>query len=608
MTDRAWSAYYQRVRYLSGIVWPAALTGTALGVAAVSLLLVQGTVRPAGITPAGIVPSGVVPFLVALDVAMVILVAAEFFLGLYRAPVKRNFFRHHPVSHTLLLLFLLFLALEQRLFLTGLPWRGATVTGSYQIILIIRNLFLLSRFLDRLRKLSTVVSAVVLHPARTVAASFFFVILVGALLLMMPVATLDGRGLPLIDAVFTATSAVCVTGLIVVDTATVYTVWGQIVIMLLIQVGGLGIMILSLFTVVIMRHSISAEKQVLLSYMLSETPMSNLASSLKRIVLITFGVELAGATALFFLFAPVAENLPHQILLALFHAVSAFCNAGFALFSTSLEQFQGNPGINGVIAALIIAGGISFAVLTNLAQVIRSRIAISLFHRQERLISLTVNSRAVLLVTALVLTGSFLGFYLLEHGRAMASGGIGIQYLTSFFQAVTLRTAGFNTISLESLATATYLLMITAMFIGGAAGSTAGGLKVNNVAVIAAFLESKRRNRQQTVLFGHALTPWQISTAFSVLVFGLVSVTAGAFFLALTETGTLTDYLFESVSAFATVGLTTGLTSRLPAFGKAVVTVLMFVGRVGPLTLLAASSGEKTKTTISYPTAGISVG
>ncbi|POR05203.1 hypothetical protein AU468_02325 [Alkalispirochaeta sphaeroplastigenens] len=597
------------VRYLPNLIWPVSFTGAALVVAVASLLLVQGTVLPPGITPAGVAPAEVIPLLFGLDAGMVVLIVAELLFSFLGAPVKRNFLRQNLLFHGLALLFLLFLALEKGVALPGISWGfTSAATGSYQIILIIRNLLLLSRFLERLRKLSVAVRDIVLHPARTVAVSFLIIISLGALLLMMPQATLDGRGLPLVDAVFTATSAVCVTGLIVVDTATVYTIWGQIIIMLLIQAGGLGIMILTLFALVVMKHSVSAEKKVLLSYILNDSPMTELAVVVKRIVLITLGVELAGATALFFLFAPVAENLSHQILLALFHAVSAFCNAGFALFSTSLEQFQGSPGINFVIAVLIITGGISFAVLTNLAQMVRSRISIYLFQRQERMVVLTTNSRAVLLVTALVLSGSFLGFYLLEHGRSMASFGVGLQYLTAFFQAVTLRTAGFNTFSLEGLTTATYLLMITVMFIGGATGSTAGGLKVNNVAVIAAFLESRRKNRQETVLFGHALTPWQISTAFSVLLFGLVSVIVGAFLLALTETGTLTDYLFEAVSAFATVGLSTGLTPRLPSFGKLVLIVLMFIGRVGPLTLLAASFRRKGEITISYPTAGIAVG
>lgn len=542
-----------------------------------------------------------------VDFLVLALTVIEVGVGFASAPVKRNYVRFNIASLAFLLLFVALFAYNKALVFQAI----SQPSGGYQSVLIIRNVFLLLKVFTRLRKLSEFVTAVVTHPAQTVALSFLLVIGVGTLVLMMPFTTLDGEGLPLVDALFTATSAVCVTGLIVVDTASVYTVWGQIVILLLIQVGGLGIMVLSLFALVLMRQSVTVESHLLLSYMLDESRIAELSASLRRIVLITFSVELVGAVLLFALFGPIADGFGHRVLLAVFHAVSAFCNAGFALFTTSLEQFHANLGINFVIGALIIAGGLSFGVLTNAFQVLRNRAEVwwwSRQRRQVRIARLAVNSRAVLIGSGVLIVLGFFGFYALEHGRSMAELPLGSQYLSAFFQSVTLRTAGFNTLPMGELTTATYVFMMIIMFIGGASGSTAGGLKVNNVAVITAFLNSRRRNHNQTLLFNYAVSDRQVTTAFSVLLFGLLSVFAGTFLLAITESASLTDYLFETVSAFATVGLSTGLTAELTLPGRLIVTVLMFIGRVGPLTLLAASSGPRERRRVRYPSANVAVG
>ncbi|MFP4644906.1 MAG: TrkH family potassium uptake protein [Spirochaetales bacterium] len=542
-----------------------------------------------------------------VDFLALALTLLEVGVALASAPVKRTYLRLNTASLALLLLFVVLLAYNKALAFQAVP----EPAGAYQSVLIIRNAFLLLRVFTRVRKLSEFVTSVVRHPAQTVALSFLLAIGVGTLVLMMPFTTVDGEGLPFVDALFTATSAVCVTGLIVVDTASVYTVGGQVVILVLIQIGGLGIMVLSLFALVLVRHSVTVESHLLLSYMLDESRIAELSASLRRIVLITFGVELAGAALLFAFFGSVADGIGHRVLLAVFHAVSAFCNAGFALFTTSLEQFHAHVGINAVVAALIIAGGLSFGVLTNTFQVLRNRAEAWWWQRrrrQVRIVRLSVNSRAVLIGSGTLIVVAFLGFYALEHGGSMAELPLGSQYLSAFFQSVTLRTAGFNTIAMGELATATYVFLLLFMFIGGASGSTAGGLKVNNAAVIAAFLNSRRRNDSQTLLFNYAVSDRQVTTAFSVLLFGLLSVFVGTFLLALTESASLTDYLFETVSAFATVGLSTGLTSEPSVAGKVVVTVLMFIGRVGPLTLLAASSNPRERRRVRYPSAHVAVG
>ena len=543
----------------------------------------------------------VILFTGAIDSSVLLLTLIEVFLELRRAPVKKTYMRLNWPS-------LLFVAAFVALFIYN---RASTLQeGSrygYLTVLIIRNLFLLLKVFTRMQKLSEFFRSVVSHPAQTIVLSFVLVIAIGTLVLMMPFTTVDRLGLGFVDALFTTTSAVCVTGLIVVDTATVFTIWGQLAIVLLIQIGGLGIMILSFFAIFVFRQSVSVENKLLISYLLSENNMQTLAGALKRIILITFAIEAAGAVLLYPAFVSSGQTAPTAILFSIFHSVSAFCNAGFSLFSTSLEAFVSNAGVNFVVCTLIVAGGLSFAVISNSVDVMLRGVARTLGKggRQARL---SVASRSVLLVNLVLIAGGTLIFYGLEHGAALSEYRLGTQYLAAFFQTVTLRTAGFNTIPLGGLSAATYLVMMLWMFIGGASGSTAGGIKVNTVAVIAGYLASQRRGLRQTVLFRHAVQESQVAAAFTVLLFGVISVGVGATVLSLTESFGMTEILFESVSAFATVGLSTGITGGLSLAGRVVIIILMFIGRVGPLTLFSALSGRPEKIRVAYPRADISVG
>ena len=538
-------------------------------------------------------------FVSAVDYSVLALTLVEVLVGVWRAPVKRIYFRQNWPS----LLFVL-------LFVTLFTYSKGTVAlgrgSGYLTVLIIRNLFLLLKVFTRIRKLSSFVTSVVNHPAQTIALSFILVIAVGTLLLMMQFTTVDGRGLPFVDAMFTTTSAVCVTGLVVVDTATVFTTWGQVVILMLIQIGGLGIMILSFFTIFVFRQSVSVESKLLISYMLSENNMTTLSSALRRIILITFAIELAGALLLLPQMV-VPGSIGLSLFGAVFHSISAFCNAGFALYSNSLEGFAGNVGVNLVIGVLIIAGGLSFAVISNSASVVRDRLAGAASRRSLKS-HLSVNTRAVLIVTGGLLVVGTLLFYGLEHHRSLVATPTGVQYLAAFFQSITLRTAGFNTVPLGGLTTATYLVMMALMFVGGASGSTAGGIKVNTVAVIGGYLRSRRRGRPTTVLFNHTVRESQVAAAFTVLVFGVLTVGVGSVILSLSDPFSLTQTMFEAVSAFATVGLTTGITGNLSVTGRVVVIIMMFIGRVGPLTLFSAFSARRQGVSVSYPTADISVG
>ncbi len=561
-------------------------------------------VAVAGLLIAQIPPGGLVRVVRSLlDALLVAGVIAQIALGIFHIRKGRQRYDEFLFSLAFQLGFLVLTAVAYLA-----PEVEGIAPGAAQLLIVSQGVLLLIPSLSRSRRLSGFVTDIVSHPAQTVALSFFLVVLVGTWLLMLPFTAADGSGLSLVDALFTSTSAVCVTGLIVVDTATVYTIWGQLTIMALIQTGGLGIMVLALFTFTVRRQAVSVESKVLLSYMISENRMTELSGALRRIVLITLGVEAAGAALLFAFLGPVSESFGHRALLAAFHAVSAFCNAGFALFTTSLEQFHDHVGINLVVIALIIAGGISFGVLTNVFQHLRDVFFRRLSSAQTRVTPLSVNTRAVLLGTVVLLGAGFFLFYALEHARSLASYRTGYQYLAAFFQSVTLRTAGFNTVAIDQLATGTYIMMMVFMFVGGASGSTAGGIKVNNAAVIAAYVGKTRRGGSQTLIFGHAVSDRQTATAFTVLLFGLISVVGATFLLTLTESANLTQIVFESVSAFATVGLSTGITGDLSWIGRLIITILMFIGRVGPLTLLAASTGPSKTLKVEYPSADMAIG
>lgn len=460
----------------------------------------------------------------------------------------------------------------------------------------------------RSRQLPRYLRRIVSQPAQTIVLSFVAVIAVGTVLLALPVSAPPGERLTLLDSLFTATSAVCVTGLIVVDTATDLSLFGQIVVLVLIQIGGLGIMVVSFFVIFLFRQPMSVQNRLVASYLLSENDITGLAQSIRRILFVTLLAEAIG-TALLALFLPnTGASAIEHLFLALFHAVSAFCNAGFSLYSDGLVGLGGNAPVLLTVSVLIVVGGLSFAVVTNCAQYVGQALRRALRGTYRRLPTLTVNSRVVLTATAVLLLTSAFGFYALEHARSLSRLPLGEQYLTALFQAVTLRTAGFNTIPIGGLATSTLLFMMLFMFVGGASGGTAGGIKVNSAVVIVSYLRRFRMSGPQALLFRHAVSDTQVGNAFTVFLFGTVAVATGTLVLSISEPFSLSQTLFESVSAFGTVGLSTGITGDLSGIGKAAIVVLMFVGRLGPVTIFAASTRHAKRVHVQYPRAEVSIG
>jgi len=541
-----------------------------------------------------------------IDYVVVFLVVVEVAAEFRKAAYKRVYLKRNILSLSFTAVFIVLFVYNKT---AAYIYQTASLGSLPLFLVIMRNLFILLKVFTRLRHLSSFIEEITTHPAQTILFSFLIVILAGTLFLMMPVAVSGDTGLSFLNALFTSTSAVCVTGLIVVDTAVAFSIYGKIAILVLIQIGGLGIMILSFFTVFVLRRSMSIEDKMLISYMLSEKDMTKLARSLRTIVFITFTIEGIGALLLFLGFAPSVEGgAMRAIFHALFHSISSFCNAGFSTFSNSLEGFRSNGYLMTVIAFLIIAGGISFAVIINLGQCAANRYRRSVRKIHEKIIRMTMNTKVVLTVSALLLVAGTLVIYALEHAHVMAGYRLGDQYLSAFFQSVTLRTAGFNSIPFTDLRSVTYIVMAAFMFVGGASGSTAGGLKVNTLAVMMAYIGATLRDRESVTLYRYSVSLNTVLRAFLILLFAVTVVAVGTILLAIFEKAPVEHLVFEAVSAFGTVGLSSGLTPSLSVPGKSVIILLMFLGRVGPLTVLAAASLRRRKIRIEYPRGEIAIG
>ncbi len=433
-------------------------------------------------------------------------------------------------------------------------------------------------------------------PAVIVIGSFLGAIVVGTGLLMLPIST-GVRDISIGEAWFTATSAVCVTGLVVVDTGTVFSGFGQAVILGLIQAGGLGIMVLTMAVILSTRHRLRIREQNLHSYTLNESDRGDLRASLKQILFITGAFEVAGAIILAIAHrsyvSPKSSETVSSIWFGLFHSVSAFCNAGFALQADSLSAFGNRIVLIFTIMSLIIAGGIGFGTL---------RLIRTATNRKDPLLRLVMTVTIVLIII-----GSYL-FYFLEFRNTLAGMTPGNKYLASLFQSVTLRTAGFNTVPIGDLRRVTLLVMVPFMFIGASSGGTAGGAKIGTMLVI--FAETRRilRHEPHAVLRNRTVSSRKVSQAFILVFFGISFIAVVVTLISAFEPFNLETILFEVVSALGTVGLSTGITPELSNSSRILLTLLMIVGRVGPLTLLSALSKPGGTGSMEYPVLQIPIG
>lgn len=442
-------------------------------------------------------------------------------------------------------------------------------------------------------------------PARVIAGSFLGVILTGTLILMLPACAKSGRVTPFFDALFTATSATCVTGLVVVDTYTHWTFLGQGVILALIQIGGLGLVTLTLFFNLLIRRRLGLRNLQLAQESTSASNFEDTPRLLRGIVGISLAVE--GIGALLFLPAFVPRYGREGIFISVFTSISAFCNAGFDLLGregaySSLTHYNGSYVLL-VAAALVIIGGLGFMVLFDL-----------LGWRKKKKLSL--HSRVVLLSTACLLLAGTVGFAALEWNNPATLGGLPFwqKLNAAFFQSVSTRTAGFNSVDFASMGEVTKFLSIGLMFIGAAPGSTGGGIKVTTVVVVAMTAVSVARGYEDTVIMKRKIKRQTVNRALTVVLTGfLVILLVSGVIVYTTHSGSTVsavDALFESTSAFATVGLSAGITGIANLPSRLLLIVTMFVGRIGPVAFLmslAAGAGKVNKKQV-MPEGQINVG
>jgi trk system potassium uptake protein TrkH len=443
-----------------------------------------------------------------------------------------------------------------------------------------------------------------LSPERLFILSFAGVILLGGLLLRFPFAAAK-TPLPWIDALFQSASAVCVTGLTTINIGEDLGPAGQVILLLLFQTGGLGILTFSaVFFVILGRRLASKEHEIMQSVFLY-APRRDLASILKFVFLSTFLYEGAGALLLW---ARFSRDFPwgEALYKAVFHSISAFNNAGFSLFSDSLVSYQGDPIVNLTMMGLIVAGGIGF--------IVHYELHMRIFGKQRRL---SVHTKVVLVATGVLIAGGALMFFVLENDRILKNLPWQNRLLASLFQAITSRTAGFNTVDIGMLANETILLLLTLMFIGASPGSAGGGIKTTNASLIFLIMWSRLRGREEVNVFNRTIPRELLQRTISIILAAALSVCfiMSVLLLSADDSGApagnrhlFVEYVFETISAFATVGLSMNLTPSLNTPQKLAIILMMFAGRVGPLTLAFSLARIATKRSLTYAEEGVMVG
>jgi trk system potassium uptake protein TrkH len=479
--------------------------------------------------------------------------------------------------------------------------KAGSITQAYLLII---QVYIISVFAVELPHLHQRFARIRVRPALAFVMVFVALIIIGSGFLMLPRATPADQPIRPLDALFTATSAVCVTGLVVRDTGTGFTTFGQVVILLLIQLGGLGIMSLTAALSLLMGRGIGVRESSLLREVFQVPMMAEVGRMVRTIILLTLCLEAGGG---FLLYRGLEGMIPghgDRIFSAAFHAVSAFCNAGFGLFSDSLVSVADRPLVMGTITGLLVVGGLGFGVLVQIGAWLWGR---ALRHRRPRF-RFDLHARVVLFVSAGLLLGGWLLLAVLEWNGSLAGQPWSLKLAQAFFQGATCRTAGFNSMDLNALSPASLFLMIILMYIGGAPGSTAGGVKVTSVAIVWANVRSIGSGLSRVRLGRREVEPVQVHRSLLVLSSFLVMAAVGIFLLLFTEQQPFMETTFEVFSALGTVGLSLGITGLLSPVGKLVIVFLMFVGRLGPLTLAGSLVGTAMEPRVRLPRGRILIG
>lgn len=432
---------------------------------------------------------------------------------------------------------------------------------------------------------------------QTIALGFFLIILLGTLLLMLPISSKSGTVTGFVPALFTATSASCVTGLVVVDTGTYWTFFGQVVILVLIQIGGLGFMTIATLFSRLVKHRMSMRERGVMATSISSNSFGRITEITRTIGSGTLIFEAVGAVLLCIRFIP-ERGFAEGLWFGIFHSVTAFCNAGFDILGdyASLTAYYDDALVCVTIMVLITIGGIGFLVWDDVK---RNGLRWRRYELQTKL---------VLSTSAILTFGGAVLFFFLERHRMNADMSFGEQVLVSFFSSVTPRTAGFNSVDTAALSPGSKLLTMILMFIGGSSGSTAGGVKTSTVAVLAVCLASGVLGKRDPEIFGRRISNDDARRA-GVMVFMNISLAlGGALLISLAQDFELTDLLFEVMSAMGTVGMTTGITRDLSSFSALIITLLMYLGRVGSISFAMALLERRAHSPVRCPEEAVTIG
>ena len=508
--------------------------------------------------------------------------------------LSRYFFLQFRPKLKILPIDLLLLAFLSLIFIESV-WPDTLFVNSFLKQGIWLRLAIFVVFFREFTDLKLDIKRAIINPAQLFLFSFFFIIIIGTLLLLLPNAT--HRSISLIDAMFTSTSAVCVTGLVVVDTGTYFTQFGQIIILILLQIGGIGIMTFASYFSYFFRGGATYENQLILREMTNIDKLAEVFAILKKIILITFFIEFVGA---FFIYQTIDQNVipmfKERLFFSVFHSVSGFCNAGFSTLEHNFFDlsFRFNYGLQLVIASLIVLGGIGFPIVFNLIKYIKIKVKsfFLIMFRKKRMYTpwlININTRIVLITSFVLIVGGTLLLFVFEYNTTLTDHHLAGKIITAFFSSVTTRTAGFNTIDFSALTMPATLIVIFLMWVGASPGSTGGGIKTSTLAVAILNIISIAKAKSRLEVFKREIPIVSINRAFAIIVLSVLVISLSVLFVMLIQPNfTLTDVLFECVSAYSTVGLSRGITADLHVASKFVIICTMFLGRIGTLTFLIA--------------------
>jgi len=552
--------------------------------------------------------------LYTIQVVLLCIFVVEKIIRLSNAVSKADFWRANWFEIPLLLLLGVVVVGTGR-------WFAPTTAEAAVIRHFAVSIYLVLQVVAKLCRTSVNLAASGKSPTQTLIASFLVLIISGAGLLMLPRAS-TGENLSFVDALFTATSATCVTGLIVKDTGRDFSLMGQVVILTLIQLGGLGIVIFGAVFALLLGQALSLRESAAMQDLLSARTLSRIGNMIAFIFIGTVFIEAVGTVSLFGMWDDVPGQIANghqQWFYSIFHSVSSFCNAGFSLFGDSFVSYNRSWNVYVVVCPLIILGGLGFGVLYDLVNTAADRVKRffkKLFYKRYRLSMetpkrLRLQTKIVLSVSAGLIVLGMLALLLFERYASGSNPAEKTSVLGALFQSITARTAGFNTVDISAMSASSRFVLILLMFIGGSPGSTAGGIKTVTLAVVIMTAVAALRKRQEVEMFKRSVRIVVVGRAITITLLFVAVLFVATLALSITENSngsTMSDIMFEASSALGTVGLTTGITPSLTTAGKLIIIATMLIGRLGPLTLLAALTFNLKPVRYNYPDEAIIVG